>query len=105
MKASKEEILNRIRTTLRAVAPDARAVLYGSRARGDAREDSDWDILILIDKERVEGVDYDTIAYPLFELGWELNEDISPILYTEKDWQKHSFTPFHHNVEQDCIRL
>ena len=67
--------------TLHAVAPDARALLYGSRARGDAREDSDWDILILIDKDRVEGGDYDAIAYPLFELGWELDEAISPVLY------------------------
>ena len=58
MRISQEEILNRIRMTLQAVAPEAKAVLYGSRARGDAREDSDWDILILIDKDRVDGVDY-----------------------------------------------
>ena len=105
MKRSREEILNRIRMTLHAVAPDARALLYGSRARGDSREDSDWDILILIDKDRVEGGDYDAIAYPLFELGWELDEAISPVLYTEKDWQRYSFTPFHHNVEQEGMRL
>ncbi|HAL80974.1 MAG TPA: hypothetical protein DCO83_01070 [Mucilaginibacter sp.] len=31
----------------------AEAFLFGSRARGDNRKDSDWDILILIDSDRV----------------------------------------------------
>ena len=105
MKASKEEILNRIRTTLRAVAPGARAVLYGSRARGDAREDSDWDILILLDKERVRNEDFDEIAFPIIELGWDLGEIFSPRLYALKEWMRRSFTPFYKNVEQDGIVL
>ena len=51
----------------------ARAILFGSRARGEARTDSDWDILILLDKERVTPEDIDTISYPIRELGWEID--------------------------------
>lgn len=105
MRKNHDEILDRIRTTLRSIAPGAKAMLFGSRARGDAREDSDWDILILIDKDRVGNNDFDEIAYPLVELGWAIGECISPVMYTWKDWLKYSFSPFFHNVKKDGIEL
>ena len=33
---------------------DASLWLYGSQARGEATEDSDWDLLILLNKEKRE---------------------------------------------------
>ena len=42
--------------------------LYGSQARDEARPDSDWDILILLDKLKIEVEDYDNVSYPLVEL-------------------------------------
>src|SRR5262249_57606937 len=41
--------LYRIREAIHDVEPAARVILYGSRARGDAQPDSDWDILVLLD--------------------------------------------------------
>ena len=81
------------------------ALLYGSRARGDARPDSDWDILIILDKEKLLPEDYDTVSYPLRKLGWEIGEYINPIMYTAKEWEENSFTPFYHNVINDAIPL
>ena len=66
---------------------------------------TDWDILILVDKSRLEPSDYDDIAYPLVEFGWTINECISPVMYTLKDWLKYSFTPFFHNVKKEGIEL
>lgn len=105
MAVTQEYILSRIRETLRKAAPEAKAILFGSRARGNARKDSDWDILILVDKPRLEPADYDRISYPLVELGWSVNECISPVMYTLKDWMKYNFTPFYHNVKQEGIEL
>ena len=42
-------------------------LLYGSRARGDANEDSDWDVLILLDKDKIMKEDYDNVVY-LYQL-------------------------------------
>ena len=49
--------------------------------------------------------DYDTVSYPLIELGWKLNEQINPIMYTKDEWAANSITPFYDNVVRDGISL
>lgn len=82
-----------------------KTILFGSQARGDACEDSDWDILILLDKNKVEREDYDNISYPLPELGWKMKECINPVMYTLKEWMEYSFFPFNHNINREGVRL
>lgn len=99
-------VLDSIRELLaQTLPPYATAMLYGSQARGDAHRGSDWDILIVMDKDKLLPDDYDTITYPLTKLGWELGEEINPIMYTKKEWEQSRITPFYHNVEQDAIAL
>ena len=106
MVKGKEYILDSIKETVAKVMPsNARVVLFGSQARGSAHEDSDWDILILHNKSRIEHTDFDDVAYPLVELGWDIGAEINPILYTYEDWQKRNFTPFYKNVIQDGIEI
>ena len=47
---SDDPILRRIRTSLRAIYGDRieRLVLFGSRARGDAQTDSDYDVAVFL---------------------------------------------------------
>ncbi len=45
----------------------------------------------------------DEISYPIRELGWTLNEMINPIMFTKKEWEKKSFTPFYKNVTREGI--
>lgn len=98
--------MQKIGKTARSVAPSAkRVLLFGSRARGDAREDSDWDVLVLLDQDRIRLDDIDNVSYPLRELGWELGENINTVLFTVDDWAKNSFTPFYKNVEAEAILL
>lgn len=98
--------LTSIRNLARKVAPQrSNAILYGSRARGTAHKDSDWDILWILDKDVLTQKDYDTVSYPMVLLGCELNEEINPILYTAKEWQSYNSTPFYENVVRDGINL
>ena len=82
----------------------SRLLLYGSRARGDNRADSDWDLLVLLNGEHHKG-DFNSISYPLMELGFELGQYFSVQTYTQMEWDKMSFLPFYKNVERDKIVL
>jgi len=101
-----KKVLDNIRQVLMVHLPKgAEAILYGSQARGDAHHDSDWDILIVLDKDRLLPSDYDTVTYPLAKLGWDLGTEINPIMYTKKEWESSRISPFYHNVIQDGIKL
>lgn len=96
--------LNAIRKCLAKNMPaNGKALLYGSQARGTATTDSDWDILIILDKDKLVPTDYDNITFPLTMLGWELGKEINPIMYSSQEWQKYKITPFYKNVEQEGI--
>ena len=77
--------------------------LYGSRARGDAHENSDWDLLILLPQDRITTHDEDAIGYPFVEAGWDIDADVSPQIYTFAEWEQRETTPFRLNVERDKI--
>lgn len=49
MNSKTRHISHLIRQSISSVDPRAEVILYGSRARGNARKDSDWDILVLTD--------------------------------------------------------
>lgn len=98
--------IQRIRKMGKDILPNGSHLwLYGSRARGDNRTDSDWDLIVLVDKEKQQLQDFDRYAYPFIEMGWQTGEEINPMLYTNSEWQKRSFTPFYRNVEHDKIVL
>lgn len=102
----KEHIIQAIRTTAKAVSPKgSQIVLFGSQARGDARANSDWDVLILLDKDKIALNDYDNVSYPLRELGWDFGETINTVLYTKDDWQKEKASPFYENVMKEGVVL
>lgn len=103
---SSAEILNELRRTAHCVVPqNGTVILFGSQARNSANRDSDWDILILLDKDRITKEDYDAFGYPFDKKGWELNVMFNPIMYTKKKWEASSHTPFYKTVMKEGIVL
>ena len=88
----REEVISSIKTlALKTLPPSSTLLLYGSRARGDDHKDSDWDLLILLDKASLSF----SVGYPFREQGWEINEEINPQVYSKKEWKDYEFAPFH----------
>ena len=99
---NRQYILNEIRRIVKEKAPSAKVYLYGSQARGTAQKESDWDILILLNKEKVTPEIEESITYPLYDLEFDTGELISPMVYSEKEWNtKYKETPFYHHVMRE----
>ncbi len=102
---SHTEILSQIQRLAKKLLPhDAHLILYGSRARGDFHEGSDWDLLVLLNRPQ-EASDFQNIAYPIMELGFDLGEYFSVQTYSQAEWDALTFLPYYKNVEHDKIVL
>ena len=104
---NEDGVIASIRRLGKQILPDdAVLILYGSRARGDAGAESDWDLLVVLKdaansfKER-----FDKYGYPFVGLGWEYGEYISPKIYTNDEWEQRKATPFYNNVMREGIVL
>ena len=102
----RRNIIKAISQKAKEITPKgSEVILFGSQARGDAHEGSDWDVLILLDKDRITSQDVDDYFYPFWELGWDYNEMINALLFTKKEWQRNIASPFYENVKREGIRL
>jgi uncharacterized protein len=99
-------ILKEIKRLVIEKNADAKIFLYGSRVRGTAHKESDWDLLILVDREKITPEIEKEITSPLYDLEFETGEVISPMVYSEKEWYtKYKITPFFHNLMREGILL
>jgi predicted nucleotidyltransferase len=100
--ADLNSILGQVKATVKAVDAKATLILYGSYARGEQHKDSDIDLLILVDKDRLTRADQKRMKYPLYELEFETGTIISPLVLSLKDWETlHRKTPFYENVTRE----
>lgn len=105
MKDNKN-ILFMIKNLVKSTEPDATIILYGSYARGDNRKDSDLDLLILLDKDKVTREDEKKVKYPLYDIEFETGQIISPLVISKKDWEtRHKITPFYDNILREGVIL
>jgi predicted nucleotidyltransferase len=83
-----------------------KTILYGSEARGDAHPDSDIDLLVLVDKDKLSYADKDSIIASFYDIELETGVIISTLIMPRKEWENRPFfTPFQYNVNKEGIIL
>ena len=99
-------LLELVKQVVCELEPDAEIILFGSRARGDAGTESDWDFLVLVDGF-VDDDRTDKIRHRLYELEWEHGEVLSCIVRSRQEWQTSMYrsTPFRKTIEIEGILL
>ena len=107
-KKTKEvtNLLRQIQEKVHSIIPCAEIILYGSRARGDASEVSDWDLLILVNQPLDRNL-MAKIRDRLYDLELEMDTVLSCIIRTRDDWYspRYSILPLKQVVEREGILL
>jgi uncharacterized protein len=105
MKTDNTIVLSRIKNLVREVDPTADVILYGSRARGDEHQESDWDLLILVDSKT--DLDYESVfRHRLYEIELDLGEAFSVSVYNKNEWRSnHWMTPLYQNINKEGLRI
>jgi len=103
---NRDKIINEIIQLAGKTHPDSEIILYGSQARGDDNENSDWDLLILLNRAFIPFEEETKIMDDYYDL--ELSEGIviSPMIYTKSDWESlYSSIPLHLNIDKEGIKI
>ena len=82
------------------IDPNAEVILLGSRARGDARKDSDWDVLVLLDRPLSPSLKA-LILDNLYELELQSNAVISAIIHSKSEWENLAITPIYQHIKNE----
>ncbi|MBQ8128423.1 MAG: nucleotidyltransferase domain-containing protein [Prevotella sp.] len=103
---TRTETVNRIKQEAQKLRPKVQTILYGSEARGDSRPDSDIDLLMLVDTDKLTYSDKDRIIAPFYDIELDSGIIISTLIIPRKEWENRPFlTPFQHNVIKEGITL
>jgi len=106
MDINEKNIASLIKSKIYKKNPDAEVILFGSHARGEAHNDSDWDILILLNSVTVDRRTEKEYREELFDVEIEIGQPISTFVFSKNDWEStHSITPLYQNIKQDGISL
>ena len=99
-------LLIRCRNAIREADPSAEIILYGSRARGDAGPESDFDLLVLTDG-KVTLEREDTVRRQLFPIELDTGAVITVIMLSREEWNLplYQAMPFCQNILKEGVVL
>lgn len=83
----------------------SKVIVYGSYARGDYKENSDVDVMVLVDFPEQEIKKTENQVYDIaFDIEMNTGIDISPIIKSEAQYEYWAdVLPFYRNVREEGV--
>ena len=100
------EMLAACKAAIESIDPSATVILYGSRARGDATEESDYDLLVVSNVDAdIEAED--RLRRATYEIQLEAGVVVTVLMVNRDRWNTplSKAMPLHQNIERDGIQL
>ena len=97
------DLHNFVKTEISKIDPLAEVILFGSRARGDFRNDSDWDFLILLDRPMDQPLK-DLILATIYQIELQTDSVFNALIHTKEDWAMRSITPLYAIIQKEGKR-
>jgi uncharacterized protein len=101
---NKQTILQQIKQAALEVDPSAQVILFGSQARGDVREESDWDILVLTGKP-VDAALKQLFLEKFMDIQLDMGISIGAIIRTKTYWDEHQIIPLFREISKEGVVL
>ena len=98
------ELLQDCKAAIQRVVPDAEVVLFGSRARGQANQYSDFDLLVLVDRPADISIK-EKLVSEIYPLELETEKMVSLVVYNKQQWNSPPYKtmPLHLNIDKEGI--
>lgn len=98
-----EQFLQEVKRYVHDIDPQAEVWLFGSRARGDARDDSDWDFLVLTEQP-VDQFLKNQLRESFFEVELYSSKVIGSIIHSKQEWEdNYKVTPLYRNIKRNSM--
>lgn len=103
MFKKERDILQGISEKLSSDRRILKAIVYGSRIRGDYRGDSDMDILVIVDKKDKEIKDKILDIFYSYELESDISFSVTIFSLEELEFNERLGSPFIENIRKEGI--
>jgi len=98
--------LEELKEKILKIYPEARIILYGSKARGDFDRESDIDLLILV-PQKINTKLEEEIYHISYDIELKYNVVFGEIIENKELWKTPlaNFTPLYQNIEREGIAI